>query len=257
MELQLLIGGKMENKDLMARVGDKNITKQDVLDFINSMNADKNQFMTDEGMKVIADEMINQELLYLDAKDCKYDEEDDFKREVQLSIEQMLKNYAIHKLFNKVEVSDEEVEKYYRENQSKIKPSYQYRASHILLDSENKANEVKELLKERKFEDLAKEFSSCPSAEKGGDLGTFRSGQMVKEFDEALENMEENTITGPVKTQFGYHIIKLGEKKLLQAPSLDQMREQLRQQLIAMKQQELYVNKTNELKKNYEIKKYY
>ena len=83
-------------------------------------------------------------------------------------------------------------------------------ARHILVDSEEKCNELKtEIEGGRDFADVAKEHSSCPSGGRGGDLGEFGPGQMVPEFDTVVFNGTVNTVHGPVKTQFGYHLLEV------------------------------------------------
>ncbi len=83
-------------------------------------------------------------------------------------------------------------------------------ARHILVDSENKCNELKsEIENGTDFADVAKAHSTCPSGASGGDLGEFGPGQMVKEFDEVVFSGELNTVHGPVKTQFGYHLLEI------------------------------------------------
>ena len=83
-------------------------------------------------------------------------------------------------------------------------------ALHILVKSERQAQDLlKKLEHGAKFDLLAKRFSICPSAKKGGDLGTFNKGQMVKPFDKAVFDGELFKVLGPVKTQFGYHLIKV------------------------------------------------
>ncbi|WOF16166.1 peptidylprolyl isomerase [Methanoplanus sp. FWC-SCC4] len=87
-------------------------------------------------------------------------------------------------------------------------------ASHILVKSEAEAKEILEKIKAGdNFENLAKKTSNCPSGKKGGGLGWFGKGMMVKEFEDACFNAKEGDILGPVKTQFGYHIIKVNETK--------------------------------------------
>lgn len=83
-------------------------------------------------------------------------------------------------------------------------------ARHILVESEAKCLQIKaEIEAGTDFADAAKKYSTCPSRQQGGDLGAFRPGQMVKEFDEAVFSGELNKVLGPVKTQFGYHLLEV------------------------------------------------
>ena len=83
-------------------------------------------------------------------------------------------------------------------------------ARHLLVSSESECEQIKKDIQEGKisFEDAAKKYSQCPSRSRGGDLGTFSQGQMVPEFDKVVFNDELNVVHGPVKTQFGYHLLK-------------------------------------------------
>lgn len=84
------------------------------------------------------------------------------------------------------------------------------KARHILVDTEDQCQSLKdEIAGGADFADLAKQHSSCPSGQQGGDLGEFGPGQMVKEFDEVVFSAEPNTVQGPVKTQFGYHLLEV------------------------------------------------
>jgi len=86
-------------------------------------------------------------------------------------------------------------------------------ARHILVETEEQCQDLKQqILDGADFVDLAKEHSSCPSGKSGGDLGQFGPGQMVKEFDEVVFNEELNQVHGPVKTQFGYHLLEITER---------------------------------------------
>ncbi len=87
-------------------------------------------------------------------------------------------------------------------------------ARHILVDSEAKCNELKEQINsgEITFEQAARENSTCPSGANGGELGTFSQGQMVPEFDKVVFNDEVGVVHGPVKTQFGYHLLEVTER---------------------------------------------
>jgi peptidyl-prolyl cis-trans isomerase C len=84
------------------------------------------------------------------------------------------------------------------------------RARHILVDSEQKAQDLKKQIEAgTDFAELAKKYSTCPSGRRGGDLGEFGKGQMVKEFDDVVFTGALNTVHGPVKTQFGYHLLEI------------------------------------------------
>jgi peptidyl-prolyl cis-trans isomerase C len=83
-------------------------------------------------------------------------------------------------------------------------------ARHILVDSETKCNELKtEIESGKDFGEVAKENSSCPSSRDGGDLGKFGPGQMVPEFDKAVFSGDVGVVYGPIKTQFGYHLLEV------------------------------------------------
>ena len=90
----------------------------------------------------------------------------------------------------------------------------QVRASHILVESKDKAQNIKQQIDNGKdFETLAKEASECPSGDKGGDLGFFEKGDMVKPFERKAFSMDKGEISEPVKTKFGYHIIRKDDEK--------------------------------------------
>lgn len=124
-----------------------------------------------------------------------------------------------------VKVTDEEVKKRYEETKPEIK------ASHVLVADEKTAQEVKKKLDGgAKFEEIAKEYSTDPgSKDKGGDLGFFGAGKMDPAFEEAAYALDVNKISEPVKSQFGYHIIKVTEKK--EKESFDKMKEDLEYEL--------------------------
>ena len=86
-------------------------------------------------------------------------------------------------------------------------------ARHLLVDTEEKCLELKTQIEAgADFADVAKEHSNCPSKAQGGDLGSFGPGQMVPEFDKVVFSADLNTVQGPVKTQFGYHLLEVTER---------------------------------------------
>lgn len=132
---------------------------------------------------------------------------------------QLKKLYLELGLEYKNKFTEEDKKKYFEEHKNEFGEGEQVRASHILVDSEEKAKEIEKKLAEGgKFEELAKAESKCPSKENGGDLNYFKRGQMVKEFEDAAFAGEVGKILPPVKTKFGYHVIKVTEKKAAKAP---------------------------------------
>jgi peptidyl-prolyl cis-trans isomerase C len=86
-------------------------------------------------------------------------------------------------------------------------------ARHILVDTEDQCQELKKRIESGEdFADVAREDSNCPSSAQGGDLGQFEPGMMVKEFDEVVFSADINSLQGPVKTQFGYHLLEVTER---------------------------------------------
>lgn len=246
----------MNNSKVLATVNGKEITEDIVLKFLNDLGPQTAmQFQSPEGMKKVVEELINQEVLYLNAIEEKLDEEENFKKELERLKEGLVKQYAVNKILLGISVDKDEIKKFYEDNKEKFKKPESAVASHILVDSEEKANEVlQEIENGTSFEEAAKKYSSCPSKAQGGNLGEFTRGKMVPEFEEAAFAMEVGATSEPVKTQFGYHIIKLTDKKEESLNTFEEVENQINQQLLAMKQQEVYLNRTNVLKEKYEVK---
>lgn len=125
--------------------------------------------------------------------------------------------------------TEEALQEAYDARFADAEPVTEFNASHILLESEEEAQSVLEQAQEdgADFAALAEEFSTGPSGPSGGELGWFGPGSMVGPFQEAVEGMEAGEIAGPVETQFGFHVIKLNETRIQEAPSLDSMRQEL------------------------------
>ena len=129
-------------------------------------------------------------------------------------------------------VTDDALQAAYHEKFAGAELSREFNASHILVETEHEAQALlDELEAGADFADLAKEKSTGPSGSNGGELGWFGAGMMVPSFEEAVVALEIGHISAPVPTQFGWHIIKLNDSRLLAAPSLDEVREDLTEEL--------------------------
>jgi peptidyl-prolyl cis-trans isomerase C len=129
-------------------------------------------------------------------------------------------------------VSDDALNALYTERYANAEPSQEFNAAHILLETEDEAKEVKaEIDGGADFAAVAQERSTGPSGPNGGDLGWFETGMMVEPFEEAVLALEPGQVSDPVQTQFGWHIIKLNETRLKEAPPLDAVRADLEAEL--------------------------
>ncbi|GAB4381803.1 peptidylprolyl isomerase [Albidovulum sp.] len=125
-------------------------------------------------------------------------------------------------------VTDDAVRALYDETYAKADPGKEYNASHILVKTEDEARAIiAELEGGADFATLAKEKSTGPSGPNGGELGWFGPGMMVKPFEDAVVALQPGEISGPVETQFGWHVIRLNEVRNATVPSLDEAREQI------------------------------
>ncbi len=246
----------MEDFKVLATVNGKEITDKHVDSLLHSLGPQRSaQFNSIEGRKQLLNELISQELFYLEAKEKDMDKEEGFKRELEHTKENLLKQYAIRSALNQAEISEKEVSDYYEQNKERFKNEESVKASHILVDTEDTANEILENIKAGlEFEEAAKVNSKCPSKENGGDLGYFTKGRMVAEFEKAAFKMEKGELSSPVRTQFGYHIIKVIDKKPENIMKFEEVKDDLTQQIIAMKQNEIYNKKSEELKNKYDVK---
>jgi peptidyl-prolyl cis-trans isomerase C len=125
----------------------------------------------------------------------------------------LLREYMNQQFFSKATVSQDDVQGFYNQNKEQFIAPAQVKASHILVKEQELATEIRDKLADgADFGELAMEFSTCPSKKKGGDLGFFSKGKMVPEFEAAAFSMDKGTVSDPVKTQFGYHLIQVTEK---------------------------------------------
>ena len=248
----------MTEQKLVAKVNDKEIFREDVLKFLNDMGPQMAmQFQSPEGIKRVIEEMVNQELLFSDAKEVGMENEPAFQEILQATKINLLKAYAFNKIIKDIKVEEDELETFFEENKNLFSQQESVKASHVLIEEKDKADLVLSKIKEgMSFEEAAKEYSTCPSKEAGGSLGEFGRGQMVPEFEEVAFNMEVGTISEPVKTQFGYHIIKLDKKSQEKEANFTEVKAEVERELLVRKQEEKYKGKIDALKEKYPVEIY-
>ena len=240
----------MDNNKTLAMVNGAAIRESDVLEAIAGMGAQAQQYSTPEGQQIILEQLIAQKLFLADAKRNMMEYEPAFKQELARVKDDLLYRYAVSKALSNVKVTEAEIKKFYDDNPDQFAAQPVASASHILVSTEKQANELLEQINagEITFEDAARRFSSCPSSANGGSLGDFGRGQMVPEFDEACFSMQPGEIKGPVKTQFGYHIIRLDSLKTSETVSFNEARDAIESHLMNEKRQKAFTSKVNQLK---------
>lgn len=241
---------------ILANVGGMPITEEDVNEFLQGLGPRGQSYNNPEGRKAVLGQLINNKLLLLDARRNLLEAEPAFKAELAKLRENLLISYAADKAISSVSVSDKDAEDYYEQNKARFMSEDTVNASHILVDSEEKALELLAKIRsgEISFEEAAFENSTCPSKENGGNLGDFGKGQMVPEFDTAVFAMEVGDISeAPVKTQFGYHLIKLNSKKAAELMPFAEIAPEIKEALLQEKRRAAYESKINQLKILYPV----
>ena len=243
------------NNKVMATVDGQPITMADVLYFIQSMGPQGAQYNNEQGHQLIAEQLVTQRLLYLDASKNGMAFEKDYKDQLEIVKRDLLTSYAVNKLLASVNVTTAQCKEEYLKNPTKYSDEEKVSASHILVNTEEEAVEILKKIKDNEiaFEVAAKENSTCPSSQNGGALGEFARGAMVPEFEDAAFAMEKGAVSEPVKTQFGYHIIKVTDKVEAKPLSFEDAEEEIKQQLLSSARQAALDSKVNQLKILYPV----
>jgi len=243
----------MENR-ILAKVNGKEISLLDVENFIQRLEPQTAaQYRNEEGIKHVLKELINQELFLSDANERKLDETDAFKQELDKARDFILTQLNINSIMAATRLDDADVRAYFNQDPTKFGEKETADTSHILVESEELCLELRNKIvsEEISFEDAAKQHSTCPSNERGGTLGSYERGQMVPEYDNVAFTLAINEISIPVKTEFGYHLIKLNSKTEGEKPVFDKVKDKVKNDLSSQLQREAYLAKVNEMRKKF------
>ena len=225
----------------------------------------------------IADQKVNDQLAGIKKR---FPNEEEFKKalasmglteeEVRAQIQRGLaiRELIDQKVASKIAITDEETNAYYTGNPQLFKQPEKVKASHILIkveptaddtkkaEASKKIEEIQQKLKEGgDFAELAKEYSEGPSSAKGGDLGYFQRGQMVKPFEDTAFSMKANEVSGRVETRFGYHLIKVYDKKPEQTLAYADVKDKIAQRLKQEKVEKDATQYVENLKKDAKVEK--
>ena len=205
--------------------------------------------------RLVLDQMISEKLLIQEAKNMGLEEDEDVKEQIKRMTEQIMVQVLIEReILDKVEVNEEEISEYYEQNKINFTEKEQIHLYNILLNTEEEAQAVLEQLKaEGDFSEIAKEKSTGPSAAQGGDLGYISKGTIIPEIEEVVFALEIEELSNIVKTDYGFHILKITDKKAETIKTLEEVKEEIIQTLLPTKQKEAFDNLLNDLKSKVEI----
>lgn len=244
----------MSSNEVLAVVAGREITQADLDAFVQNLPSEQRAYISNPQFRQqCIDQLVALNLYAQMGEDMKLDETEDFKKILESAKRDILAQMAMAEAMRGLGVSEEETKAYYEANPQQFSKGATVSAKHILVDDEAKCNEILDSIVKgaKEFEEAAREFSTCPSGQRGGDLGEFGKGQMVPEFERAAFEAEVGHVVGPVKTQFGYHLIKVEKKNEATTAPFDEVKENIRRNLLQQKQGKAYTDKVEELKKKY------
>ena len=238
------------DKVIAAQVNDHIISAKDVLMALEKLPSKIKEQSLPSLYPNIVNELINQHLIAQQAYKENLDKNKKVLSEINKRKEQIMAKYWLNSYLSQ-KLDKKNLKNFYNNYLKSFKSSKEYNASHILVKEEKEAlNIIKKLNNKALFSDLAKEFSVGPSGKTGGKLGWFSSGQMVKEFEKATFILNKGQITKePVKTKFGFHIIKLNDVRISQPKNFTE----IEPEIINMIKKKSLVNLEKEIKKNQKI----
>ncbi|MFP4314025.1 MAG: peptidylprolyl isomerase [Alphaproteobacteria bacterium] len=208
---------------VVAKVGDEEITRLDVLNFITQLPPNIRQLPIEQLFPLAQEQVVNSKIIEMNVDSESVAESEEVQQQIENAREQIIRNAYLEEEVAK-RLTDERLQQAYEEQVSSQPDVEEVKASHILVEEEAKAQELIQQLEEgADFAELAKENSTDGTAQNGGDLGYFSKADVVPEFAEAAFDLEEGAYTKePVQTQFGYHVIKLEEKRMRPKPTFEQ-----------------------------------
>ncbi len=262
--LVLALGATMAHAgDVLATVNGKKVTTEDAERFIRASNPQQSfTTLKESDKKIVTDRLVERVLFIEAAKKAEVEKEPAFQKALSIAKDELMINQWMKDQYDATVVSDGEAKEFYEKNKVQFNKPAQVKARHILIkEDEAAAKKIIEELKglsgeklKEKFIALAKSKSEGPTGPKGGDLGYFGEGQMVAPFNKAVFALKKGEITkAPVKTQFGYHVIYLEDKKEAAAFPYEQVKPQIVQNLKQAQFRKMLEKSAKELKSKADI----
>ena len=238
------------NKIVAAKVNNHIISAQDVLNAVNTLPENVKTKPLSEIYPRIINELINKHLITKRAYNEKLDLDQNVLNLIQKNKDSILAKYWLNN-YLKNETSEENIKNFYNEYVKSFKEYKEVNASHILVKTKNEAVSIINKLKSKsQFSELAKTFSIGPSGKNGGNLGWFGPGQMVKEFEKAAFLIEKGNISQkPIKTKFGFHVIKVNDIRNAKPKKLYEIKKNIIEKITKVS----LSNLENKIRKNQDV----
>jgi peptidyl-prolyl cis-trans isomerase C len=236
---------RAEDNPVLAKVNGAEIRQSDVALAEEELGPSLAQMDPATKKESVLAFLIDMKIVAKAAEDKKLEDRPDFKARLAFTRNRLLMDNLLA-VEGKAATTDEAMKKVYAEAAKQIEGEQEVHARHILVESEDEAKAIEaELKKGADFAELAKKKSKDPGASDGGDLGFFTKDQMVPEFSTVAFALEPGKISDPVKSQFGWHVIKVEEKRNRKAPDFEQVKAQI-ETYVTRKAQAEYVAKLRE-----------
>ena len=231
-------GSAAAEDKIVAKVNGRTITEADMALAEAEIGAELGQMPAAARRRILAEFLIENQLFADAAEGQKLASGATLEERVQYWRRRALRDLYFDASV-KASVKDADAKAIYDKQLAAVKPQEEVRARHILVKEKDKARDISEKIKHgSEFDALAKEHSLDPgSKERGGDLGYFVKGQMVPQFEAAVFALKPGEISEPVESQFGWHIIKLEDRRARPAPPFDTIKERIVNQMILEKAQ--------------------
>lgn len=230
--IMFLKATQAQNIPIVANVNNEDISLETMIHAMNELPPEIQSQPFMSYYEDLLERVIDIKLFAQEGKKMKLDEEPSVRAAIDFVIEKVLMQAFLSKYVQE-NIKEENIKASYINFIADETSREEIKASHILMDTESEAIDVINMLNDGDdFAELAKNKSTGPSGPSGGDLGWFKRGQMVPPFEKAAFSLNKNEITQrPVQTQFGWHVIKIFDKRIPEAPSYESMKNKLIQDL--------------------------
>lgn len=245
--------------NVVIEVGSVKLTDEDIKDEMAALPPQLQPYVaTKEGKKEFIESLIKRELLYQEAKAKGVENNPNVQKDLEKVKKRLFVDAFLREMIKvDMKVDEKALKEFYKKNEKKFAEPEKTHTKHILVKDKKLADEIAEKLKKSPdlFEKLAAEHSIDSSGKQGGDIGAHEKGTLVPEYEAAMEKLKKpGDISPVVKSQFGYHIIKLVGREPSKAPKFEDIKDEVKEEYIRENQKALFDTIVSDLKKKYNVK---